>query len=168
MLQYMQCKKKLGIEDVIPSDLSEESLNAANTSAMMVENQLCSTTRKNYERVLRYIVKFFQEKKIFAALDQTQSSLIFPMNKQHLIIFLGVMAKENDDGVMKTVSTITAYISAIKWGYRNNNKVMTTELIMYINKEKSQLHFSFTVISPKEPYLLQFIVLQLHLSFIYF
>jgi hypothetical protein len=80
-------QEEVGIEDVIPSDLSEESLNAANTSAMMVENQLCSTTRKNYERVSRYIVKFFQEKKIFAALDQTQSSLIFPMNKQHLIVF---------------------------------------------------------------------------------
>lgn len=43
------------------------------------------------------------------------------MNKQHVIVFLGAMSEENDDGLMKTVSTITVYISAGKWGYRSSN-----------------------------------------------
>jgi hypothetical protein len=124
------------VEDSTPiMDLTEDDVEALRTSAMMVSNQISEGTKRNYTTSLKYnMAKYFKNKGIFAALDSTQSELKFPMTKQHLEIFFGVMAKERKDKSIKAKTTITSYVSAInKWGYRKNELCFPESSNLYIN-----------------------------------
>jgi hypothetical protein len=55
------------------------------------------------------------------------------MTKQHLEIFFGVMAKERKDKTIKAKTTITSYVSAIKWGYSENGLCFPESSNLYIN-----------------------------------
>jgi len=82
-------------------------------------------------RSVSFITKHFMENIPNSTEDD---KLILPVTKQNLELFFKAMSKPKANGTVKSKSTMTGYISAIKWYYSEHNLEMSKECEIYLTK----------------------------------
>jgi len=114
-------------EETMDEEVEHDSSGIANADKIR-EGRVVEQTRKSYQRVFRYITNYFKEKAPIAVIGD---ELILPIADQHLKMFLGDMGADRSDGTVKAKSTMTMYVSVIKFYYRENGIRMSDHMQTY-------------------------------------
>jgi hypothetical protein len=114
-------------EETVDEEVEHDSSGIANADKIR-EGRVVEQTRKSYQRVFRYITNYFKEKAPIAVIGD---ELILPIADQHLKMFLGDMGADRSDGTVKAKSTMTMYVSVIKFYYRENGIRMSDHMQTY-------------------------------------
>lgn len=114
--------------------ISESYMQARQATSDIVGRRVTAETRAGYTRTLNFICRFFKEKGIANAIQADGNTLKLPMKQQHLEIFLSEMTRPFPNQSVRTLSTITGYISSIKFFCGEENVELSKDCYNWIAK----------------------------------
>jgi hypothetical protein len=100
-------------------------------SDAVIGQRVVNKTRLHYEQTFKFITRYCNEN--IPGSCNEDGDLIIPINQEHLETFFGDMSADIDDsGKVKSHSTLTGYVTAIKHYYKENRIAIDFETNAYL------------------------------------
>lgn len=105
------------------TDAALASATAIATSLMITENRVMEKTRDQYKQTMDFMARQCLTLCPDAIQEGTEDAPVIqlPMSLNNIKIFFGIMGAEREDATIKSKSTVTGYISALKHAYRSKS-----------------------------------------------
>lgn len=113
--------------------IAESYSEARQATQDIVGRRITPQTRAGYTRTMKFIARFFEQRQILSAL-KSDGTLKVPVKQNNLELFLSEMSKPFEDSTVRTLSTITGYISSIKFFCAEEDVELSKESYNWISK----------------------------------